>query len=92
MKKNDNDVWTQRGEGLTEPAFADDQNVTPSSLRIPQYVLLIAWKWITTIVTCIWSFMKNLSGDKRRRRWHRRRRMFELAQVNLWKYQGYGYY
>ncbi|CCD43003.1 hypothetical protein BofuT4_uP070790.1 [Botrytis cinerea T4] len=30
-------TMTQRGEGLTEPAFADDQNVTPSSWRIPHY-------------------------------------------------------
>ncbi|TEY60291.1 hypothetical protein BOTCAL_0182g00160 [Botryotinia calthae] len=61
MKNNDNDVWKQRGEGLTEPAFANEQNVTHSSWRIPQYVWLLAWKWITTIVVYIWTPMRRLS-------------------------------
>ncbi|KAF7923743.1 uncharacterized protein EAE98_007561 [Botrytis deweyae] len=62
MKKNDNTVWKQRGEGLTEPALANDQNATPSSWRIPQYVWLLAWNWISAIVAHMWVSMRNFFG------------------------------
>ncbi|KAF5875509.1 uncharacterized protein Bfra_003963 [Botrytis fragariae] len=60
MKKNEDTVWKQRGEGLTEPALANEQNATPSSWRIPQYVWLLAWNWIATIVGYIWSPRRKL--------------------------------
>lgn len=60
MKNNDDDIWKQRGDGLTEPALANEQNTTPSSWRIPQYVWLLAWNWISAVVAHIWSPMRNL--------------------------------
>ncbi|KAF7920989.1 hypothetical protein EAE99_007841 [Botrytis elliptica] len=68
MKNNDNDVWKQRGEGLTEPALANEQNATPSSWRIPQYVWLLALDWITSIMRHIRyhmrKFFKRLTKKK----------------------------
>ncbi|THV46490.1 hypothetical protein BGAL_0382g00090 [Botrytis galanthina] len=61
MKNNDDDIWKQRGDGLTEPALANEQNATPSSWRIPQYVWLLAWNWIIAVVAHIWSPMRKLS-------------------------------
>ncbi|TGO47117.1 hypothetical protein BOTNAR_0543g00040 [Botryotinia narcissicola] len=58
MKNNDNDVWKHRGAGLTEPALANEQNATPSSWRIPQYIWLLAWNWIIAVVAHILSPMR----------------------------------
>ncbi|TGO08046.1 hypothetical protein BTUL_0229g00140 [Botrytis tulipae] len=60
MKKNGGIVWKQRGDGLTEPALANDQNATPSSWRIPQYLWLLAWNWISAVVPHIWVSMRKL--------------------------------
>ncbi|KAF7952688.1 hypothetical protein EAE96_005919 [Botrytis aclada] len=68
MKNNDNDVWKQRGDGLTEPALANEQNVTPSSSRIPQYLWLLAWRWVYSIIVYMWNpirkFIRAISQEE----------------------------
>lgn len=60
MKMNEDVIWKQRGDGLTEPILPSEQNATPSSWRVVQYAWVLALKWLTRIIHRIWNFVKKL--------------------------------